>query len=113
MADRGRTLGELVQELTEEFGPHFYGRVDLEIDKDVAQRIVRLVGQKKIKRIAGLKVTSVDGLDGAKMRFGNSAWLLVRASGTENVLRLYAEAPSAEQVKALLVEIEAFSRKQL
>ena len=71
------------------------------------------MGQKKIKRIAGLKVTSVDGLDGAKMRFGNSAWLLVRASGTENVLRLYAEAPSAEQVKALLGEMEAFSRKQL
>jgi phosphomannomutase len=113
MADRDRTLGELVQELTQEFGPHFYGRVDLEIDKNVAQRIVRLVGQKKIKRIAGMKVTSVDDLDGAKMRFSNSAWLLVRASGTENVLRLYAEAPSAEQAKALLAEIEAFSRKQL
>jgi phosphomannomutase len=112
MADRGRTLGELVQELTQEFGPHYYGRVDLEIAKDVAQRIVRLVGQRKIKRLAGLKVTSVDDLDGAKMRFGDSAWLLVRASGTENVLRLYAEAPSAEEVKALLAEIEAFSRKQ-
>jgi phosphomannomutase len=112
MADRDRTLGELVQELTQEFGPHFYGRVDLEIARDVAQRIVRLVGQKKIKRIAGLKVTSVDDLDGAKMRFGDSAWLLVRASGTENVLRLYAEAPTAEQVEALLAEIETFSRKQ-
>jgi phosphomannomutase len=112
MADRARTLGELVEELTQEFGPHYYGRVDLEIAKDVAQRIVRLVGQRKIKRMAGLKVTSVDDLDGAKMRFGDSAWLLVRASGTENVLRLYAEAPSAEQVEALLAEIEAFSRKQ-
>ena len=113
MADRGRTLGELVLELTQEFGPHFYGRVDLEISKDVAQRVVRLVGQRKIKRVAELKVTSVDDLDGIKMRFGNSAWLLVRASGTENVLRLYAEAPSATQVKALLTEMEAFSRKQL
>jgi len=113
MADRGRTLGELVQELTDEFGPHFYGRVDLEISKDVAQRIVRLVGRREIKRIAGLKVTSVDDLDGVKMRFGNSGWLLVRASGTENVLRLYAEAPSPEQVKALLTEIEAFSRRQM
>ena len=113
MADRGRTLGELVQELTQEFGPHFYGRVDLEIAKDVAQRVVRLVGQRKIKRVAGLRVTSVDDLDGIKMHFGRSAWLLVRASGTENVLRLYAEAPSPEQVKALLAEMEAFSRKQL
>ena len=113
MADRGRTLGELVEELTAEFGPHYYGRVDLEISKDVAQRIVGLVGQRKIKRIAGLKVTSVDDLDGVKMRFGDSGWLLVRASGTENVLRLYAEAPRPEQVKALLEEIEAFSRKQM
>ena len=113
MADRGRTLGELVQELTQEFGPHFYGRVDLEIPKDLARRVVRLVGQRKIKRVAGMKVTSVDDLDGIKMRFGDSAWLLVRASGTENVLRLYAEAISAEQVKALLAEMEAFSRKQL
>ena len=113
MALRGRTLGELVQELTEEFGPHCYGRHDLEIDKKVAQRIVRLVGQNKLKRVAGLKVTSVDCLDGAKMRFGDSAWLLVRASGTENLLRLYAEAPSEAQVKALLAEIETFARKHL
>jgi phosphomannomutase len=113
MADRGRTLGELVQELTQEFGPHSYGRVDLEIDKDVARRIVRSVGQKKIKRIAGLKVTSVDDLDGAKMRFGNSAWLLVRASGTENILRLYAEASTPAQVKALLNEMETISRTQM
>ena len=81
MADRGRTLGELVQELTEEFGPHFYGRVDLEISKDVAQRIVRLVARREIKRIAGLKVTSVDDLDGVKMRFGDSAgsWCVLQA----------------------------------
>jgi phosphomannomutase len=113
MADRGQTLEELVQELTQEFGPHFYGRVDLEIPIDVAKRIARLVGENKIKRLAGLKVTSVESLDGAKMRFGDSAWLLVRASGTENLLRLYAEAPSAEQVKDLLTEIEAFSREQM
>ena len=113
MADRGRTLGELVDELSQEFGPHFYGRVDLEIEKDVAQRIVRLVSQHAIKRIAGLKVNSIDDMDGAKMLFSNSAWLLVRASGTENLLRLYAEASSPEKVKALLSEIEAFARKQL
>ena len=66
---------------------------------------------KNIKRLAGLKVTSVEDLDGAKMRFGDSAWLLVRASGTENLLRLYAEAPSHDLVKALLGEMEAIARK--
>ena len=67
--------------------------------------LVKQVAQGKFKKIAGLKVTTVEDLDGAKMRFGDSAWLLVRASGTENLLRLYAEAPSHEQVKELLGEM--------
>ncbi len=111
MADRGRTLGELVRELSEEVGPHYYDRVDLEIDRATAQRIVRQLARNKVKSVAGLKVSSVDDLDGTKMLLGDTAWLLVRASGTENVLRLYAEAPSPGQVKALLDEIAALARK--
>ncbi len=111
MADRGRTLGELVRELNEELGPHYYDRVDLEIDKARAQRIVRQAGQNKLKSLAGLKVSAVDDLDGVKLVFGDTAWLLVRASGTENVLRLYAEAPSRAQVKALLDEMVAFAHQ--
>ncbi len=111
MADKGRTLGELVGELSEEFGPHYYDRVDLEVKREVAHRVVREVAEGKVKSVAGLKVTRTDNLDGAKMLFGDSAWLLVRASGTENVLRLYAEAPSREQVKALLDEMAAFAQR--
>ncbi len=112
MAARGRTLAELVCELSEEFGPHFYDRVDLEIDQSAAERIVRQLGRNKLKSLAGLKIASVDNLDGVKMLFGDTAWLLVRASGTENILRLYAEAPSPEQVKALLDEMAAIARRQ-
>jgi len=111
MADKACTLGELVRALSEEFGPHFYDRVDLEIEKASAQRIMRQVAQRKLRRVGGMKVTSVDDLDGVKMRFDDRAWLLVRASGTENILRLYAEAPSREQVKALLDEATAFARQ--
>jgi len=49
----------------------------------------------------------MEDLDGIKMHFGDSAWLLVRASGTENLLRLYAETPSREQTKALLEAMAA------
>jgi phosphomannomutase len=105
MAEKNRGLAELVGDLNQEFGPHEYARVDLEIEREVAQRVVKEVSQKKIKAVAGLKVTSVETLDGAKMIFGETAWLLVRASGTENLLRLYAEAPSREQVRALLSEM--------
>jgi len=112
MAEKGRTLGELVAELTAEVGPHFYRRVDLEIDKRRAARIVREVSRNKLKSVAGLKVTGLDDMDGIKLLFGDTGWLLVRASGTENVLRLYAEAPSAEQVKALLDEMVTWAEGQ-
>lgn len=110
VAERDRSLGELVEELSAEFGPHFYGRVDLEIERGPAHRFIRQAARFENRRLAGLKVTRVDGRDGTKLLFGDSAWLLVRASGTENVLRLYVEAPSREQVKALLEEMTRRAR---
>jgi phosphomannomutase len=109
MAEKRKTLGELVEDLNREFGPHFYGRVDLEVELSAAQRLVKHVGRGKFRKVAGLRVTAVEDLDGAKLCFGDSAWLLVRASGTENLLRLYAEAPSPEQVKELLSEMAAIA----
>jgi phosphomannomutase len=106
MADKKKTLGELVEDLTQEFGPHFYSRIDLEVERARAQQLVKQVAQGKFRKFAGLKVTAVEDLDGAKMLFGDSAWLLVRASGTENLLRLYSEAPSREQVNTLLNEMK-------
>jgi phosphomannomutase len=110
MAEKKKTLGELVEDLSREFGPHFYDRVDLEVELATAQRLVKQVAQGKFKKVAGLKVTAVEDLDGAKMLFGDSAWLLVRASGTENLLRLYCEAPSREQVKTLLEEMTRIAK---
>ncbi|HEV2491809.1 MAG TPA: phosphoglucomutase/phosphomannomutase family protein [Terriglobia bacterium] len=110
MAERNRTLGELVEELNREFGPHTYGRVDLEIERQAIDRVFRQLKHQRPKRIAGLKVASVDELDGFKMTFDDSTWLLVRASGTENLLRLYAEASTREQVKALLDEMTKLAR---
>ena len=110
MAQKKKTLGELVEDLSQEFGPHCYARVDLQVELAKAQQLVKQVAAGKFKKIAGLKVTAVQDLDGAKMLFGESAWLLVRASGTENLLRLYSEAPSHEQVKTLLEEMTRIAK---
>jgi phosphomannomutase len=110
MAERGKTLGEMIEELSREFGPHVYGRVDLTVDKALAARAVAHAKHFRGKSIAGLRATRVETLDGTKLFFGDSAWLLVRASGTENLLRLYAEAPSREQVSGLLEEMIAFAK---
>ena len=112
MAERGKTLGEMVEELSREFGPHFYARVDLHMDNALAARAVaRAKRLSRSRGIAGLRVTRIEALDGVKLFFGDAAWLLVRASGTEDLLRLYAEAPSREQVKALLEEMTAFAKR--
>ncbi len=112
IATRGKELGELVRELEAEFGPHHYGRVDMEINLERARRVVERVGTGKLSEIAGFKVLSLSNLDGAKMTLGDSAWLLFRASGTENLLRLYAEAPSREQVSDLLDAAADFARRR-
>ncbi|MGH9397875.1 MAG: phosphoglucomutase/phosphomannomutase family protein [Terriglobia bacterium] len=112
MAEKGRTLGEMVDDLNREFGPHYYGRVDLEVSRSAIDRTLRLVRERKIGSVAGRPVRSVDDLDGVKMIFDESVWLLARASGTENMLRLYAEAPSPEEVKRMLDEITAVATDQ-
>ena len=112
MAHAGKTLGELVDELNAQYGPHCFARLDLEIERPAIDRVKRQLQQRKLKKVAGLKVTSVEDLDGIKMHFGDSAWLLVRASGTENLLRLYAETPSCEQTKALLEEMATIAKRQ-
>jgi phosphomannomutase len=112
MAEKGKTLGELVGELTDEFGPHCYGRIDLEIERQRINRLIDAVQNDNFEQVADLKITGRDDLDGCKMLFGDSAWLLVRASGTENVIRFYAEAPSQEQVRALLNEMVALARAE-
>src|SRR5579875_637095 len=105
MAEKGKTLGELVEELNQEFGPHYYGRVDLEVERSAINRTLRLVEERRITEIAGRRVSAVEDLDGFKMLLGDSAWLMVRASGTENLLRIYAEAPSPDEVRKMLDEI--------
>jgi phosphomannomutase len=112
MAEKGRTLGELVEDLTSEFGPHFYGRRDLEIGRPAIDRTLRSVKDRKIKSVAGKDVLAVEDLDGFKMIFGDSTWLLVRASGTENLVRLYAEAPAPELVKKMLDEMVAMAQEE-
>lgn len=110
MAAKGKTLGEMVEELHQEYGPHFYGRVDLEINRAAIDRTLALARGRKIGSVGGYAVKSVEDLDGVKMILGDSVWLLVRASGTENMLRLYAEAPSADKVKEMLNEAADLAR---
>jgi phosphomannomutase len=111
MADEGRSLGSLVSSLQEEYGEHHYGRLDLHIPEQLKQSAIRRAAAG-VSEFAGMRVLRLETLDGLKFYLQNPAdsgkpqaaesWLLLRASGTEPLLRIYAESGSREAVNALL-----------
>lgn len=103
VADAGATLGELVKNLLQEVGPAFYERKDLRLHKPVAkgEMVTRLKNDAPLS-LGGEKVTEVSALDGVKYILADDSWLLIRPSGTEPSLRVYAEGRSEQMVQELL-----------
>jgi len=115
MADEGKPLGQLVADLQREYGAHCYGRRDLHIPEDVKQSAIQRARSEQTKHLGPRSVLRKEGLDGVKFFLdaptnGNGAepWVLFRASGTEPLLRVYAEAASRELVSEILSSAEAF-----
>jgi len=100
MAVRKRKLSELVEELMNEYGWHYFNRHDAHLTEKEKKRILALY-RKGVKSIAGQPVRNVETMDGFKF-FVDNGWVLVRASGTEPLIRFYAEADSMEKVDSLL-----------
>jgi alpha-D-glucose phosphate-specific phosphoglucomutase len=103
VAESGGTLSELVDDLLKDVGPAFYERTDLRLNRPVAkqQMVDRLISDAPAS-IGGEVVTQVVSLDGVKYIMADDSWLLIRPSGTEPVLRVYAEGRSNDMVQALL-----------
>ena len=119
MAEEGKPLGQLVADLQREFGPHHYGRRDLHIPEEIKQDTIQRARSEQTKRLGRYSVLKKEGLDGIKFFLdassnGNGAepWILFRASGTEPLLRVYAEAASPELVEEILSSAEAFVNGQ-
>jgi alpha-D-glucose phosphate-specific phosphoglucomutase len=115
MAEEGKPLGELVGDLQREYGAHFYGRRDLHIPEDIKQSAIRRAQDAGTTRLGNYSVVRKEGLDGIKFFLdaptngkGADAWILFRASGTEPLLRVYAEASAPELVTEILASAESF-----
>jgi phosphomannomutase len=102
MAQKGKGLGELVEDLLTLTGPMEYRRVDLKLDPAVKDAFVAAIPCLEPKEIAGLIVREVVRADGLKFLLPDDAWLLMRPSGTEPLVRVYAEASSLGVVDELL-----------
>jgi phosphomannomutase len=110
MAWHGKTLGELVAQLHAEFGEHHYGRVDLDLRPGQNQLAIAYFAGSKLTRILDWPITRREDLDGVKVYLGEIGWVMVRASGTEPILRAYAETSSAAATRAILEETCAIVR---
>jgi phosphomannomutase len=98
----GKPPSEMLQDLHREFGEFHFGRKDLHVETAVGRRLIERLAKETPSQLAGYEVVGVETTDGTKLVFGDESWLLFRQSGTEPVLRIYAEATSNHKCAALL-----------
>ncbi len=119
MAEEGKPLGQLVADLQREYGPHYYGRRDLHIPEEVKQAAIQRARSDQTTRLGRYSILKKETLDGIKFFLdaptpdkGAEAWVLFRASGTEPLLRVYAEAASPGLVNEILTAAGSFVNLQ-
>jgi alpha-D-glucose phosphate-specific phosphoglucomutase len=107
MAWHGKTLGELLDGLHKEFGEHHYGRVDLDVTPKQKERAIAWFSNGDAKKILDWPVVRRETMDGIKLYLGEIGWVMVRASGTENLLRVYSETSRQETTRLVLKTVAA------
>ena len=105
MAWHGKTLGELLAALHKEFGEYHYGRVDLDLKPGQKEKAIDHFSSSKLKTILNLDITNRENMDGIKLYLGNIGWVMVRASGTETLLRVYSETNKSDTTKKVLAAV--------
>jgi len=106
MMETGKTLKELCEEIYEVVGKFAYERNDLHLQEAQKQRIMKEATDGVYKEFGKYKVTKVETIDGIKYHFENGEWMMLRASGTEPVLRIYAEGNSHEEALDILEQVK-------
>ncbi len=107
MAWHRMSLGELVAHLHSEYGEHHYGRVDLELRPGQKERAIEYFADSSLPGWAiGLSFTAKIST-ASRFTLADVGWVMVRASGTEHMLRVYSETTRAESTKRLLNEVSA------
>ena len=102
LEETGKKLSELMQEVYAITGPFAYERLDLELNKNARNKVLELCKNHAYTEFGEFLVTGVTSIDGYKFQLGEGQWVMLRASGTEPVIRIYAEAENRERVVSII-----------
>ena len=107
MCKTGKSLNELVQDMYDRVGTFWVDRNDLHLPNSVKQDVVNKCKTDFYKRFGSLQVTKTEKIDGIKFHLGEEKWVMVRPSGTEPLLRIYAQGKNKKESDAVLSEVES------
>jgi phosphomannomutase len=107
---RAKPLSKILLDLEKRVGPHAYARHDIHLERasydSDRKRILDVLAKNEPSQVAGVKVDRIDTQDGFKFILADGSWVLLRASGTEPLVRVYSEAKSHADVEARLAALE-------
>jgi len=101
VATRGKSLTEQLSELFKRDGKLESGRIGVKLTPDVAERLKEKLAHEP-SEIGGKRIQSINRIDGVKFLFDNNAWMLMRPSGTEPMVRIYAESENVNDLEKIL-----------
>jgi phosphomannomutase len=100
--ERKKKLSRIVCDMEKEFGAYKYKRIDLHVPREKITKLIDNFRTNPPSAIGGNKVSEIKAFDGTKFIFDDGSWLLIRASGTEPILRVYSEGKTKKQVESII-----------
>ncbi|MFN2273871.1 MAG: phosphoglucomutase/phosphomannomutase family protein, partial [Anaerolineales bacterium] len=102
LATERTSVNKLLARLVKQFGPHEYGRIDTHFPLEQRAALIERLGKNPPAKLLRSPLAQVKTFDGVKFIAQDNSWLMLRASGTEPILRIYAEGKSHADVRKLL-----------
>lgn len=102
MAMRRKSIDKIIKEIETEYGTYEYRRFDMRVPDEKKNKLMEYLKRNPVKEVLGKEVTEVKDYDGCKFICSDRSWLMFRLSGTEPIVRTYAEAPNEKTALRML-----------